>query len=53
MNKELRESHPSIGLFQCYIRGEIVMAEERVTRLLAGMKKPAQKRQHKESAERD
>ena len=52
MNKDLKESHPSIGIFMCYIRGEIIMAEERVNRLLAGMKKPAQRKLYKDLAEK-
>ena len=42
-NKEVKESHPSAGILLCHVRDEIVMAEERVTKMIACVKKPAQR----------
>ena len=51
-NKEVKESHPAVGIFMCHIKGEVAMAEDRVAKMMAGVKKPAQRTLYKELAKK-
>ena len=51
-NKELNVTHPSPGVLLCHLRSQIVLAEDKLVRILGGLKKPAQRKAYKELAKR-
>ena len=50
-NKELKETHPSPGILLCHIKEQITLAEEKLVRVKAGVKKPAQRVTYRNLAE--
>ena len=52
INKELKETHPSPGVLLCHVRAQIILAEEKLIAIKAGLKNPAQRVKYKELAKR-
>ena len=51
-NKELKETHPSAGILLCSIRSQIILAEEKLVRIIAAVPKPTQRIGYKNLAKK-